>query len=43
MPKKGMKGEKRTAKNGKKYVVYGLRAKGSQGTMENYLTTETGH
>lgn len=28
---------------GKKYVVYGMKAKCSQGTMENYLTTEKGH
>lgn len=31
------------AGDGKKYVVYGMRAKCSQGTMENYLTTDKGH
>lgn len=32
-----MEGEK------KKYVVYGMRAKCSQGTMENYISTDVGH
>lgn len=27
----------------KKYVVYGMRAKCSQGTMENYISTDVGH
>lgn len=26
-----------------KYVVYGMKAKCSEGTMENYLSTDTGH
>lgn len=29
--------------NRKEYVVYGMKAKCSQGTMENYLTTDVGH
>lgn len=29
--------------DGKKYVVYGMRLKCDQGTMENYLSTDTGH
>lgn len=28
---------------GKKYVVYGMRAKCSEGSMENYISTDTGH
>ncbi len=28
---------------GKKYVVYGMRLKCDQGTMENYLSTDVGH
>lgn len=28
---------------GKKYVVYGMRLKCDQGTMENYFSTNTGH
>lgn len=28
---------------GKKYVVYGMRLRCSEGTMENYLSTEVGH
>ena len=28
---------------GEKYVVAGMKAKCSEGTMENYLTTDTGH
>lgn len=31
------------ASDGKKYVVYGMKAECSQGTMQNYLTTDTGH
>ena len=31
------------AEDGKKYVVYGMKAKCSQGTMANFLTTDTGH
>ena len=27
----------------KKYVVYGMMAKCSEGTMENYISTKTGH
>ncbi len=27
----------------KKYVVYGMMAKCSEGTMENYISTDTGH
>lgn len=29
--------------DGKKYVVYGMKVKCSQGVMENYLTTDVGH
>ncbi len=29
--------------DGKKYVVYGMRLKCSEGTMENYLSTDIGH
>ena len=31
------------ASDGKKYVVYGMKAECSQGTMQNFLTTVTGH
>ena len=31
------------ASDGKKYVVYGMKAECSEGTMQNYLTTDTGH
>lgn len=29
--------------DGKKYVVYGMKAKCSEGSMENYISTDVGH
>lgn len=31
------------AADGKKYVVYGMKAKCSEGSMENYISTDVGH
>lgn len=31
------------AEDGKKYVVYGMKAKCSEGSMENYISTDVGH